>query len=162
MNPPSEVTVLSESDPIPSLLPLLLEALDKLSSPERETVSGITREIGGFVGTDERKGDAAMTGVEGKASRFSGRDNEDLLRAWRDPRDRGVGLFATTFDKETEVVAGVTEGREVTVCRRMLDERLGGVEVFSSSTSFRFGDDCKESTRRLGVSTPFLVSRRSF
>lgn len=77
----------------------------------------------------------------------------------------GKGLFATTFDTETEVVAGVTVGLVlVSVWRLTLGERLGGVEDDlgdSRSKTLRFGEEFDDSMRRRGGSTPFLVERRS-
>jgi hypothetical protein len=109
------------------------------------------REIGRLVGAVTgagRKGEAGLGIVDG--SRRSGRVTDDLRRA-EDPPDAD-GLCATTLDTETEVVAGV-----VTVGRLVPGVRRGGVDdVFSSSISFRFGDEFNESTRRLGVSTPVL------
>lgn len=156
MNPPSEVTVLSEKFPCPSLLPLLLEALDRLSSFARETILGMTREEGraegGGAGAGADRSGEVVLGTE-DCSRRSGRVTDDRRRA-EDPPNAD-GLCATTLDTETEVVAGVvTVGLLLPGVR--LGARLVGGDGFSSSMSLRLGDELDESIRRLGVSTPFL------
>lgn len=91
----------SEIDPFPSLLPLLLDALDELSSSFLDD-RGTTKDIGwsalrdgGVTGEFELESDAR-------------RRTELCLR-----------LSAITFERDTEVVAGETVGR------RMLDIRRG-------------------------------------
>lgn len=163
MNPPSEVTVLSEKFPRPSLLPLLLEALERLSSFARETIFGITREVGRAGGAGaraaagaDRSGEVALGAVDG--SRLSGRVTDDRRRA-EDPPNAD-GLWAMTLDTDTEVVAGVvTVGRLLAGAR--LGVRVGGGDGFSNSMSFRFGDEFDDSIRRLGVSTPVLAGSAS-
>lgn len=142
MKPPSEVTVLSDNEPVPSLLPLLLEALDiASSSPFLSAVEGMSSE-GREVGEGRE-------GVVGKGSRFSGFDIEPFRLT--DPCwDAAEGPPTTTLETETEVVAGVTVGR------LMLEARFGAlIAPCSRSTLFRVGDDFDEftpSSRLSGVS----------
>ena len=103
MKAPSDVTVLSESDPTPSLLPLLLEALESLSSSERLTAVEITNGFGRG-GADLVEGLVVDVGG-GTASFFSGFETDDL----RPPEAAGE-LLATTLDTDTEVVTGVIVG----------------------------------------------------
>lgn len=143
---------------MPSLLPLLLEALERLSSSARGTVGGMMREMGrgGGVGLNG-EGMLVVVDGEGGRSRFSGRVTDDLLRAAEPPTETGEGPLATTLDRDTDVVAGVTVGL------RTLDARLGGVDALSKSTVLRLGDEFEDwtpSIRRSGVSMP-LRWRRS-
>lgn len=69
MNPPSEVTVLSDNESIPSLLPLLLEVLQSSSF---FVLRGTIKDRGGSAlrGVGEEVGDALEPDTEDR--RFSG------------------------------------------------------------------------------------------
>lgn len=130
MNPPSDVTVLSESEPIPSLLPLLLDALLANSS------------------LPAPRGTRNAASLRSEAAAAAGATAVDIDGL------RGARLSAaTTFDTDTDVVAGVSTGR------RMLGERCVGLSI---SRDLRLGDeldDCVPSTRRSGA--PEAVLRRA-
>lgn len=137
MKPPSDVTVLSESEPIPSLLPLLLDALLKNSSfPVRGTRNAASlRGAGsGAAAAFAATLGAAVVDIDGlRAARLSA---------------------ATTFETDTDVVAGVSVGR------RVLGERCAVGE--SISRDLRLGDEFDEwvpSPRRSGG--PEAVLRRA-
>lgn len=123
--------MLSVSDPSPSLLPLLLDALDKSSSFLVER--GITKEA---ERSDWRCG-----------------DDEDLEELEIDERRRMGACDTTTFESNTEGVAGVTDGRP--------DEllRLGVIDE-SRSTFLRLGDECDECIPSIRLSAAESPRRR--
>lgn len=116
MNPPSDVTVLSDIDPFPSLLPLLLDALDELSSPFLDG-RGITKDIGWSALRDG--------GVTGEFELES--DARRRPELW-------LRLSAIMAEIDTEVVAGETVGRRMLVIRR-------GVTWLSRSICLRLGEE---------------------
>ena len=122
MNPPSEVTVLSDNESRPSLLPPLLEVLQSSS----------------FValrGTINDRGDSVLRGTEEEVGDGTVPDIEDRRFGWVS-RDERVSA-AKTLEIETEVVAGVTAGRLTLETRR-------GVEELSRSMGLRLGEELEE------------------
>jgi len=122
VNPPSEVTVLSDNESRPSLLPPLLEVLQSSS----------------FValrGTINDRGDSVLRGTEEEVGDGTVPDIEDRRFGWVS-RDERVSA-AKTLEIETEVVAGVTAGRLTLETRR-------GVEELSRSMGLRLGEELEE------------------